>query len=351
MTANPVPTCHMDVDCQRSAYAGLCRYVEAIRCQDGKCMCQMNPPPVSNTTTGTSPPITTTQSASSPYCTYYADPRQNIRQCVCTDDKTYSVATSTTGAVCPTASPANGWTEVMLTTSLANPPTPVTTTQPNGAVAVCTSFSKIQGVPSASACVGPTISMPYATGTCTAYMTEFASIDGYMAGVILYDDNEMEIGRSPNLPNTWRPAAWGSNIMIKDSKLMNAMSIEFLEGILDKRSITTPANSRQQEVPSDGQAIKHQIPAFSFWDIVFTLGDQNWSTKDSDDQKLPFCDVRDWTYASDNVLVGIPFPIPDDPWLSVSIYSLDFFSRATVSNRRSTNPIIGASVRLPLEVL
>ncbi|KAK7750712.1 hypothetical protein SLS62_007412 [Diatrype stigma] len=98
----------------------------------------------------------------SPYCTYYAAPREGIRQCNCDDGKTYAPYTQGDGCqpACPMTSPGDGYSEIQKTTA----PTTTTefqsftTTNAGGDVQVCTSLSAIgNGIPG-SACIGPTIS-------------------------------------------------------------------------------------------------------------------------------------------------------------------------------------------------
>ncbi|RYP42516.1 hypothetical protein DL767_000204 [Monosporascus sp. MG133] len=81
-----------------------------------------------------------------------------------------------------------------------------------------------------------TADRPSAMGTCTTCIAEYGTRDCFVTGIRLYDNDHSEVGyNSDDVPtSTFEPInTWGSTVAIKDSRLGEDISFEFMDEPLE----------------------------------------------------------------------------------------------------------------------
>lgn len=171
-----------------------------------------------------------------------------------------------------------------------------TTTNADGVVQACLALAS-----GTSSCICPTISVPKATGVCNTHINERISVEDIGANNILnwqpvwkatidaYDGNNnlfqsksspISSDSSVDTPGPyWNYTLYDTGIVIPKGTLPYSVMF-FFTGITNG---TWPEYWHQADLP----------PGVD-WDIEITSPPFNWTTKDTDQSKLPHCEVGGW---------------------------------------------------------
>ncbi|RYP63949.1 hypothetical protein DL769_006827 [Monosporascus sp. CRB-8-3] len=143
---------------------------------------------------------------------------------------------------------------------------------------------------------------PYATGTCTARILEYGTRDGFVADIKLRDNNRSEVGNNSDVGPTsaFEPVnSWGSTVVIKDSKLREDISFEFMDEPLgdtkkrDAGDVGVDQCTGRKDL-RDGDKTRTNIrsdpfPIVPFYscDVMIKVGQLEWPTKDDNEDRFP----------------------------------------------------------------